>query len=48
LRAMHVDYPMAKRLLLYRGKERLLVEGVLCLPCEEFLAGLLPGKDLPH
>jgi uncharacterized protein len=41
------DYPQAKWLLLYRGKERRKVDGVMCLPCAEFLAGVVPGKDLP-
>lgn len=40
------DYPKAKRLLLYRGAARLEIRGVLCLPCGEFLAALVPGKPL--
>lgn len=38
------DYPQSKRYLLYRGAERFKREGVLCLPCEEFLMELRPGK----
>lgn len=38
------DYPQAKRYFLYRGKERMLVEGILCLPCEEFLMTLRPDS----
>jgi alanine-alpha-ketoisovalerate/valine-pyruvate aminotransferase len=34
-------------LLLYRGRERLKINGVLCLPGEEFLLGLHPQKPLP-
>lgn len=34
------DYPESHRLLLYRGKERLLQDGILCVPCEEFLRQL--------
>ena len=40
------DYPEAKALFLYRGKDRLLIDGVLCLPCEEFLRGVVPDKPL--
>ena len=42
------DYPESKRFLLYRGKERLLRNGVLCQPCEEFLSQLQPGKAIEH
>lgn len=31
------DYPQSKPLLLYRGKERRVMRGVLCMPCEDFL-----------
>lgn len=47
LQGFHEDYPEAKRLFLYRGRERLRRDGVLCLPVEEFLAGLRPGEPLP-
>ena len=40
------DYPEARRYLLYRGKERVLRDGVLCLPVEEFLLALRPGKEI--
>lgn len=46
LEAFKADYPEAKCLLLYRGGERLKKGNVLCLPCEEFLAGLVPAKAL--
>ncbi len=38
------DYPGAQALLLYRGNERLLINNILCLPCEQFLQKLIPGK----
>jgi uncharacterized protein len=38
------DYPQSKRFLVYRGNERLCRNGVLCLPCEEFLLKLWPGQ----
>nr|VFJ62554.1 MAG: Predicted ATPase, AAA+ superfamily [Candidatus Kentron sp. FW] len=37
LRAFREDYPEAKAYLLYLGNERLVVDGVPCLPCAEFL-----------
>ncbi|MCY2925122.1 MAG: AAA family ATPase [Planctomycetota bacterium] len=47
LLAFREDYPEAKACLLYGGKDRLEVNGVLCLPCEEFLRGLLPDSPPP-
>jgi len=38
------DYPQSQCYLLYRGKERLKRDGVLCLPCEEFLTQLQPDQ----
>ncbi|HCJ84133.1 MAG TPA: ATPase [Parachlamydiales bacterium] len=38
--AFKQDFPEAKPLLLYRGKERLLQKEILCIPCEEFLSKL--------
>jgi predicted AAA+ superfamily ATPase len=40
LKIFGLDYPEAKRILVYRGKERLLRDGILIVPCEEFLRGL--------
>lgn len=40
------DYPEAKVILLYRGKERLLKNNVLCLPCEDFLKTICPNVSL--
>jgi hypothetical protein len=47
LRAFAEDYPTAKRGLLYRGRQRLRVEGISCIPVEKFLSALRPGEDLP-
>jgi predicted AAA+ superfamily ATPase len=44
LRAFREDYPAARCALLYRGRERLEIEGVLCMPVDEFLAELAPGR----
>jgi predicted AAA+ superfamily ATPase len=43
LRAFGEDYPEATRWLIYRGKERFLRDGVMCVPAEEFLRALRPG-----
>jgi predicted AAA+ superfamily ATPase len=48
LRAFGEDFPESRRLLLYRGGERLSLHGVMCLPCQEFLAHLQPDKPLPE
>lgn len=47
LKNFREDYPEAQTILLYRGKDRLKKEGVLCLPCEEFLKNLHPDHPLP-
>ncbi|MBI4834394.1 MAG: ATP-binding protein [Planctomycetes bacterium] len=36
------DYPESKAYLVYRGKERIMKNGILCLPCDEFLLRLNP------
>jgi len=46
LRAFTTDYPEARAALLYRGDEKLRIDGILCLPVEEFLRSLRPGGDL--
>jgi predicted AAA+ superfamily ATPase len=44
LKAFAADYPECRRLLLYRGTERVLQDDILCLPCEEFLQSLRPNQ----
>lgn len=44
LRSFKEDYPQSRAYLLYRGKERLMKDGILCVPCEEFLLALYPGQ----
>ena len=46
LTAFQEDYPEAQVLLLYRGSERLLINNVLCLPCEQFLLNLVPDQPI--
>ncbi len=48
LKAFRQDYPESEALLLYRGRDRLRVDDILCLPVEDFLRGLAPGGDLPR
>jgi len=47
LKAFRIDYPEAQTRLIYRGTERLEIDGIKCLPCEFFLKNLVPGNDLP-
>jgi predicted AAA+ superfamily ATPase len=44
LKAFAEDYPQAELFLLYRGERRAKIDGVLCMPVEEFLRELTPGK----
>lgn len=44
LRAWAEDYPESGRWFLYRGSNRLVREGIRCVPVEEFLGALRPGK----
>jgi predicted AAA+ superfamily ATPase len=46
LRSFRDDYPECTPVFLYRGEDRLLIDGVLCVPGEEFLNGLSPNQDL--
>jgi predicted AAA+ superfamily ATPase len=47
LKAFGQDYPEASLRLVYRGTERLQIDGILCLPCEEYLKGIVAGTKLP-
>ena len=42
LNSFKSDYPESTAYLLYRGKERLMKNGILCMPCNEFLSRLDP------
>lgn len=44
LQAFKEDYPDASVCLLYAGHERLMVKGILCIPCSEFLCNLDPRE----
>ena len=47
IKAFHHDYPEATPLVLYRGTETLLRDGVRCMPVDRFLRALVPGRELP-
>jgi len=38
------DYPEASVLLLYRGTEKLMVDGIPCWPVDDFLINLIPNQ----
>jgi predicted AAA+ superfamily ATPase len=42
--AFKSDYPECEAYLLYRGKEKIKKNGIICMPCEEFLMGLKLGS----
>jgi hypothetical protein len=46
LRAFKEDYQEAQVCLLYRGKERIKIKGILCVPCTEFLKDLIPHQSI--
>jgi predicted AAA+ superfamily ATPase len=47
LRAIRDEYPECRPLLLYRGQDRLEVNGIQCVPVDAFLRGLRPEQALP-
>jgi uncharacterized protein len=47
LLAFQKDYPEADTCLLYRGKNRLKIRNILCLPSDEFLKNLAPQNPIP-
>jgi predicted AAA+ superfamily ATPase len=46
LNAFVEDYPEAQPILLYRGKDTLLLKNCLCLPVESFLTQLMPNSPI--
>lgn len=46
LKAFKADYPEATPLLLYRGSEERMIDGIRCLPVESFLVNLHPERFL--
>jgi predicted AAA+ superfamily ATPase len=48
LKEFHKDYPEATRLFIYRGEEKIVRDGILCLPAKQFLLSLNPLSAFPH
>lgn len=46
LKAFKKEFPIAKTLLLHRGHEKWIEDGILVMPCEQFLLNLIPNKSL--
>jgi hypothetical protein len=46
LKAFKQDYPNSKSLFLYRGNDKLMIDGILCIPCDVFLKNIIPGNEL--
>jgi predicted AAA+ superfamily ATPase len=44
LKAFREDYTEAGTIILYRGSDRLVIDGIQCIPCDEFLRGLSPAE----
>ena len=47
LKTFREDYPQAKPVLLYRGNQSRVVDGILCMPVIEFLKDLKPRVPFP-
>lgn len=46
LKTFREEYPEAAVALIYRGKQRLMIEGVPCIPCEHFLMNVHPDSPI--
>ena len=46
LKAFLDDYPEAEAGLIHRGEERWLIDGIWCIPAQEFLREIEPGRAL--
>ena len=46
LKEFYKDYPECTPLLLYRGSKKVVINGILCIPCKEFLLQVNPNKPL--
>lgn len=44
LRSFREDYPEATACLVYMGADRLVIDGIVCMPADAFLAGLHPDR----
>ena len=48
IETFHRNYPAATPLLLYRGSETPVRDGVRCMPLDRFLREPVPGRALPR
>lgn len=46
LKAFREDYPECEPILVHRGEDRLAVDGVRCIPAQDFLLSVRPGRGL--
>jgi len=46
LRSFRDDYPECQQIFIYRGDQRLLIDGILCVPGDEFLRSMRPERGL--
>ncbi len=46
LRSFRKDYPEADCVMLHRGRERLKIDGIRCVPVSEFLPRMIPDRGL--
>ena len=46
LKAFRQDYPECEPVFLYRGADRLRIDGIACVPVDAFLRGLEPSRGL--
>ena len=47
LKAFRQDYPECRTVLLYRGRQQMVVDGILTVPVERFLKEIIPNCPLP-
>ena len=47
LKAFRQDYPECRTILLYRGRQQTMIDGILAVPVERFLRGLVPNHPMP-
>jgi hypothetical protein len=46
LRSFVADYPECEAVLVYRGEERLRIDDIWCIPGDDFLRHLVPGRGV--
>jgi predicted AAA+ superfamily ATPase len=48
LKSFITDYPECTPIRLYRSKERIMIDGILCIPVDQYLVQIIPGNPLPQ